>query len=312
MRNKIEFVKLNKFDDLEFKNLFLAKLYENPAGSHKIYGVSEQVRRAQSLGYKKFVISSSGNGAIAASLICHKKDLELIVFVSPKSIEQEKLFEILKFKPRIILSSRPISLASYLAKKHGYFNLTPSRDKESQVGYKKIAFEIFEEMGKIDALFVPVSSGITLKGIHQGFKELEIAPNIFACQTETCHEISKEFDQDFQGKKTSIAKAICAKFVPGKDEIIKIIKESGGSGFVISEEEIKKAWEILEKQDIKTSAEGALALAGVRRGLVKGFGLQNKKIVVLLTGKKREEVKEGADLSEFPKVDFIKELEKIL
>ncbi|MBI2611236.1 threonine synthase, partial [Candidatus Gottesmanbacteria bacterium] len=55
-------------------------------------------------------------------------------------------------------------------------------------------------------------------------------------------------------------------------------------GFIISDEEVKKADIYLQKNGINTSYEGALALAGLWKGKLQGLTFQ--KPICLLTGKK--------------------------
>jgi len=80
-----------------------------------------------------------------------------------------------------------------------------------------------------------------------------------------------------------LADAIVAKFTPRENEIHRIIKETHGSGWVISDGEMIKAREWLLLHEINCSYEGAAALSAFWKAREKGYFYKNP--VCLLTGK---------------------------
>lgn len=255
----------------------------NPTGSLKDRGMAYLISRVLSEGWKNLVLSSSGNAAISAAQYCRLAGINLCVFVSPK-IKREKLREIKKQKIKFFQTLRPVSEAVKFAKKNGYYNLRPSQNEFGSEGYQTIAFELVESQGHIFDFFLPVSSGVALSGIAEGFKVLGFMPRLHACQSTAVYPIASIFDDDFVPEKESLADSLVAKFTPLKDEAIKIIKESEGGGWVISNQEIVTAQKKLERERIETSAEGALALAAFFKARNKGWKLG--KAVCLLTGRK--------------------------
>ena len=149
-------------------------------------------------------------------------------------------------------------------------------------GYQTISFELAENQGIVDDIFIPVSSGASLLGVARGFKKIGFLPRIHACQGAAVCPIASLFDKNFKAEKESLARALVAKYTPLKDEIIEVIRESGGTGWVIGNQAIAEAQSILEGRGIKTSAEGALALAAFRKTKNSGYSLG--KSVCLLTG----------------------------
>ena len=268
----------------------------NPTGSLKDRGLAYQVSQAYSEGHKNLVISSSGNAAISAAAYCQLAKINLFAFV-PKNINLEKLEKIKELDGLIMISDRPVSDSIKFAKEKGFKNLRPSVDPLGTEGYKTITFEIFKEFGKIDDIFLPVSSATCLVGIAKGFRVLGFLPRIHACQSTKIFNIAGEFDKDFRKTKTSLATALVAKITPKKEEAIKIIRESGGWGWVVGDGKerdkrnkrdkgIKEAMEWLEERGLETSAEGALGLAAIWKAKSKGWKLG--KTVCLLTGRKYE------------------------
>jgi threonine synthase len=266
---------------VEIEKIFFKREDENPTGSIKDRGVAYQISNAYQLGQKNLVISSSGNAAISAAAYCCLGKMSLTAFVSPK-IDKEKLEMLQKFRAQVTLSRKPISEAVKLAKQKNFRNLRPSTDKLAVEGFKSIAFEIYEDLGEIEAIFLPVSSGTSLAGVAYGFEILGLLPKIFAVQTTAVHPIAGVFDQDFTPTRTNLATALVARYTPKRREVISLIKKSGGSGLVVSDEDIKKALRWLSGRGIDSGAEGGAALAGLFKAKKKGLSF--KKPVCLLTG----------------------------
>lgn len=254
----------------------------NPTGSLKDRGLAYQVSGAFSRGEESLVISSSGNAAISAAAYCQLAKIKLFTFVSDK-INIGKLEKIKELGGETKMTKRPVSEAIRFAKEKGFKNLRPSVDPGGVEGYQTLAFEIFKDFGKIDDVFIPVSSATCLVGMAKGFKILGLFPRIHACQSTKIFSIAGEFDKDFLKTATSLAGALVAKVTPRKKEAVGIIKQSGGSGWVIGDGEIRTAMEWQGKQGLVTSEEGALALAGIWKARKRGWRLG--KTICLLTGR---------------------------
>ncbi|HUV71623.1 MAG TPA: pyridoxal-phosphate dependent enzyme [Clostridia bacterium] len=264
------------------KNLLLKREDKNPTGSLKDRGMAYLVSYAYSQGEKNLVLSSSGNAALSAAAYCRLAELKLHVFVAHK-IDPQKLAMIKKTPAQVYQSRRPLSDSIKFAKQKGFYNLRPSTHAFGSEGFQTIAFELAELTPLVEEIFLPVSSGVSLLGIAQGFAKLGWLPRLHLCQPASCPPLASVFDQDYSAEKESLADSLVAKYTPLKEEILKIVRESGGRGWVIENQAIKKAQSALRKKNIKTSAEGALALAAVYKAREKGFSLENT--VCLLTGR---------------------------
>lgn len=303
--------------EFSFARLIFKREDLNPNGSHKDRLLAYQVSTAKENGEKVLIISSSGNAAVSASAYCKLAGIKLFVFVSPK-IDKEKLAKMADFEANIIISKHALTLADLAAKKFGIKNLRPGADENSYYGLKSIAFEIFERHGAIDAIFIPTSSANTLLAIAEAHNNLiksggiDKMPEIYAVQTAKIHPIAENFDKDFVAEKESSARGIGSKNIPREklEKILKVIKESGGGGVAVSNEQIVKARKALEQNNIITGYESAASFAGAIKLKEK---ISGKKIVVLLTGKKwndiMQEVVVGKNIF---KADDIDEVEKIM
>jgi threonine synthase len=255
----------------------------NPTGSLKDRGIAYQISDAFSSGKKNLLLSSSGNAAISAAAYCQLAKINLQIYVSPK-INSEKLSKMRLFGPTVIFSNRPLSDSIKTAKESSFFNLRPSAEPAGIEGYKTIAFEIYQDFGRIEDLFLPVSSATALVGIAEGFRILGFMPRIHACQSTEVFAIAGKFDKDFVATPTSLAEALVARTTPRKEQAIEIIEKSDGFGWVIEDGRIRSASEWLMKNKLATSEEGALTLASIWKAKEKRFKLG--RTVCLLSGRK--------------------------
>lgn len=265
------------------EGLILKREDENPTGSLKDRGMAYLISQQYSQGQKKLVLPSSGNAAISAAFFCELVKMNLVVFVSPK-IDKQKLQKLKEKKVEVVVSEKPVSDSAKFAKEKGCFNLRPSMNKFGSEGYQTIAFEILLNQGLVEDIFIPVSSGTALVGIATGFKKIGVLPRIHVCQTSSVCPIASLFDKKFIKEEVSLAKALVARYTPLKGKVIKIARESCGTGWVVNNQEILSAQKYLNKKGIKTSEEGAVALAGWQKAKKNDWELG--KSVCLLTGKR--------------------------
>ena len=275
---------------------------ENPAGSHKARALAYQVSYYRSKQHKTLLISSSGNAAIAAAKYCAHAGITLISFIDEKT-NKAKLNEILKTGQPVIFCTKPINFAKYAARIFDIPNLRPSHDDLSIEPYKSIAFEIFEELGEsVDAVFVFPTSASSLIGIAKGFiqltdslHEMKKPPKVIAVQTGEITSIAKEFagETGAATKEAQVAGALGVKTTRRTNEAVETIRRVGGSGVIVSADEIRRADDILRSHGITTSIEGAANFAGViRMGDIKNA-------VCLLTGRDYPETVETVDGNTF-------------
>ncbi len=266
-----------------YLDVVLKREDQNPTGSLKDRGMAYLISKARSEGFTNFVLSSSGNAAISAANYCCLAGVKLKIFVSPR-INTKKLEVLKKIVENVSINERPLTMASRFTKENNVYNLRPSLNKFGSEGYQTISFELTEDNQEVSDIFIPVSSGVNLLGIYQGFKKTRMLPRLHLCQSSVVCPLAGLFDRDYPPEEVSLATALVAKHSPLKEQVLKAIEESGGTGWVIGNEQIKQADKILREHKIETSAEGALALAAVEKARKKGW--QIKKGVCLLTGKK--------------------------
>jgi len=258
-------------------HLYFKREDENLTGSLKDRSLAYQVSLAKQNNKKELVISTSGNAGIAAAAYCRKAGIKLYIFISPET-EKAKIAEMQKYNPVIIKSKRAIRLANYLSAKYEIENLRPSTNNSSIEGFKSIAFEIFENLGEVDAIFTFVTSGSSFVGIGRAYQyllesgEIKKMPKLYAVQSRDVF---------------SIAGKLGIKNTRRKKEILELTKLSSGSRVYVNENEIQRAKSILEKNKIYTSSEGCASFVGVMK-----VNEENKfsKVACILSGKLRKEI----------------------
>lgn len=261
-------------------------------GSHKGRSIPQMITEYTIQGHKNFVISSSGNAALAAIHLVQEYNLDnphkkitLKIFVG-KNISKEKfkiLTDAILDEKTITIKQveRPKQAAFQLETKKKAKNLRQSNDDIALSGYKTLSEEL-NIIKNLQAIFIPTSSGTTAEALS---KFLPLNVQIHIVQTSACHPIAQEFDKNFIKEKESIAGAIVDHIAHRKNKVMQAIKNSHGSGWVVNNKEIKDAMKLVkEKTDIDISPNSALSVAGLQKAVQNGWKFDSE-VVCLITGK---------------------------
>ncbi len=296
--------KLAKFLNLE--KVYLKREDLNPTGSFKDRSLAFQLSAKLQEGKSKFVISSTGNAAISAISYCKLFKSEIDVFVS-KSIQADKLVRLLdilniknfnhnllqgdnstlirKGNITIHFSIKPKSESIKFSQKTNSIHLRGSNDDLATIGYQTISFELLNQARDADSIFIPCSSGTSTIGLYQGyFIQGFKSPSIYIIQTTKVHPIASYFDKNFLKSEESLASAISDKVAKRKDQVIQVISNTGGSGFVSSNEDIMASQMLFKKYcGIEISFDSSLTLSGLIKSIKEGYNL--KRPVLIISGK---------------------------
>ncbi|OGH58821.1 MAG: hypothetical protein A2725_03665 [Candidatus Magasanikbacteria bacterium RIFCSPHIGHO2_01_FULL_33_34] len=271
---------------LGVSNIILKREDLNPYGSHKGRSIPLMIETYIKKGTTNFVISSSGNAALASiryiqenNKVNTKVTLKILI---GKNIEQIK-YRLLQNEitdENIIIEQvhNPKQTAFKMDKEKIAVNLRQSTDDLALTGYKSLTKEL-KEIKNLQAIFIPTSSGTTAQALAV------INTQIHIIQTTNCHPIAENFDKNFENTDRSIAGAIVDKVAHRKEKIIELIKKSQGFGWIATDKEIRKAIKLVkEKTDIDISPNSALSIAGLQKA-IKNNWKWNGTIVCLITGK---------------------------
>jgi threonine synthase len=220
------------------------------------------------------------NAAVAAAAYSALAGIRLHAFVAPET-HPVKLAELLHLGARVIVSARALNAAKRAALATGLTNLRPSTNDTSIEGFKSIAFELYEQLGPLDAVFTFVSSGSSFCGIGRAYRQLcalgclERPPRLFAVRSADGEGAAPVSEAALRPG------ALGARRSRRAGEIAALAAWSGGGMLEISAQETAAALAVLNCCGIDTSLEGAAALAGALR--LAGQGLRGR-VAVMLTG----------------------------
>lgn len=113
-------------------------------------------------------------------------------------------------------------------------------------------------------------SDILEKGEEES-THLFVIPRFHCVQTTRVCPVAKKYDADFQSTDISIAKAIVDRVCHRRNEIKKIIEDTGGTGWVISDQQIRVAQSEMKSLGVNYSgsSEGAMGFAALRKALFR-------------------------------------------
>ena len=277
--------------------LYLKREDLHPYGSHKGRSIPIMIEQYAKGGATRFAISSSGNAALAALMYINEYNqkftegpLNLQIYVG-ENISDEKYQTLSHFAQKNDLASRdvisitktdrPKQTVHMLDKRGEAKSLRQSQDPMATIGYHELANELLE-IPNLGAIFIPTSSGTTAEGLNEVFKN---RVQIHIAQTTHIHPMSEEFDSNFTPSEVSLADAIVDTVALRKDKVSQVIKESGGSGWVIGNDLIRKSIDLLkEYAGLEASANAVLSIASITKATENGWE-QTGSIVAIITGR---------------------------
>lgn len=287
---------------LGIDKLYIKHEEMNPSGSHKDRSIWHMIEYYLEQGRSDFVISSSGNAAVSAAYYVSKTNeinssIGLRVFIS-RNINRQKRVRLEQAAGNSGLIAikeveRPKQQAFQYAKEAGAVYLRGSQDDIALKGYEDLSAEILRQVSGDDfvAIFIPTSSGAAVVGIYNGMKKTQI-PSLHIVQTAKIHPMAGEFDRDFEKAESSLASAIVDNVAHRKNEVVDIVKETDGRGWVISDEDLRAAEELYLHFHTEAgtnytiaspSYDSLLSLAGLIRARKKGRQFDGT-VVLLFTG----------------------------
>jgi threonine synthase len=161
----------------------------SPTGSHKFRSLIYQLSYLKSKNILKAVLSSSGNAAISASHYAKTAGIQLFTFLSDKT-PPEKLAAIQTANLIPNISSKPLRLAKYAIKHFSLPDLRPSQDKNAEIGFETLGFELFEQNPGIQNIFSFATSFASLEGIQKAYGkllemgEIQQLPHLYAVMND--------------------------------------------------------------------------------------------------------------------------------
>lgn len=278
---------------LGLSDLYLKREDLHKYGSHKGRSIPTMIDHYYKNGDRRFVISSSGNAALAAVLYVielnnkNSEPIDLNIFVG-KNITEHKLEKLRKVADgsnghvQVLIKERTLQALSQ-AVEEGSRSLRQSTDDLALVGYKSLAEEL-SKIKKAGAVFIGTSSGTTAEALAEYFVENKLPIQVHIVQTSSCHPLSDEFENYDGDSEKSIADAIVSLTSKRKTKLIPLIKETGGYGWTASNTEIRTAKELAQKHaNIDISNNSALSIVGAMQSVYRDWKIKGA-VVCLVCG----------------------------
>jgi threonine synthase len=284
----------------------------HPTLSYKDRVVSIAATRAIELGFDVLACASTGNLANSVAAHAARLGVECCVFI-PDNLEAGKLLGSAIFNPTILAIAGTYDdvnrLCTQVADRYGWGFVNINLRAYYAEGAKTYGFEIVEQLGwRYPAHIVsPVAGGTLLPRIVRGFRELRQVglidgdlPRVHAAQAAGCapvvHAIDAGLDYPEPVRPNTIAKSIAIGNPADGYQVVRAIRDTGGTGVAVADEEIVGAIRLLaETEGIFTEPAGGTTLAGALELIRRGTIAPHESVVVCVTGNgyKTAEVVQG-------------------
>jgi threonine synthase len=287
--------------------LGLAELYikddsvNHPTFSYKDRVVSVAATKAVELEFPVFGCASTGN--LAGSVAAHaaRLGLQCYVFI-PHDLEPAKILGAAIYRPHVVAVEGNYDdvnrLCTQVADRYGWGFANINLRSYYAEGAKTMGFEIAEQLGwrYPDHIVSPVAGGTLLPRIFKGLREFsEVGlvsgrlPRIHAAQPAGSAPVVRALEAGLEFpdpvKPDTIAKSLAIGNPADGFQVVKVVKETGGNGAMVSDAEILDAIDLLARTEgIFTEPAGGTTLAATRALVRRGVIKPNESVVVCITG----------------------------
>lgn len=297
---------LIKADNLA-KELGVKELYvkddtvAHPTLSFKDRVVAVALTKAKEFGFDTVACASTGNLAHSVSAHGAKAGFKRFVFI-PATLEPSKVVASIVYEPNLVAVDGNYDevnrLCSEIANKYRWAFVNINIRPFYAEGSKTQGFEIIEQLGwrSPDNVVVPCASGSLLTKIWKAFKEFkeigiikELNTRVFAAQATGCSPISTAIKQGVDVirpvKPNTIAKSLAIGNPADGYYAVQVVKESGGYGEDVSDEEIIDGIKLLAKTEgIFAETAGGVTVATTKKLIEQGKIGRNETTVICITG----------------------------
>ena len=284
-----------------------------PTFSYKDRVVAVAITKAVEFGFDTVGCASTGN--LAHSVAAHAAFAGLRAFVMiPHDLEEGKVIGTSVFGPQVVRIKGNYDdvnrLCSQIADKYKWAIVNVNLRPYYTEGAKTHGFEIAEQLGwrLPQHTVVPVAGGTILPKIAKAYREFidlglveDNRPVLHAAQAAGCNPVVKALENNedlfHPQKPNTIAKSIAIGNPADGYYVMKVVRDSGGSGASATDSEILSAIKLLARTEgIFTEPAGGTTLACAIKLIQSGRIPRDQSICVCITGNglKTVEVLRGA------------------
>lgn len=273
----------------------------HPTFSYKDRVVSVAISKALEFGFDTVSCASTGNLANSVAAHAAKAGLNCYVFI-PEGLEQGKIIGSAIYGPKTVAIKGNYDdvnrLCTEIGDKYGWAFVNVNLRPYYSEGAKTHAYEIAEQLGwRLPQHIVVASAGGTiLPKLAKAFKELvrvglveDTGCKIYSAQASGCapiiNALHKGSDLISPVKPDTIASSIAIGNPADGYYVIQAVKESGGWGDSVTDEEILEGIKLLAASEgIFTEPAGGTEVAVTRKLIQEGRIARDESIVISITG----------------------------
>jgi threonine synthase len=269
-----------------------------PTGSFKDRGMTVMISYLRSRGIDRVLEDSSGNAGASLAAYAAAAGMQCRILV-PETASYPKIAQIAAAGADVVTikGSRQDVAEAALRQSAEIFYASHNWQPFFVEGIKTLAYELWEQLGFAapDNIVVPLGYGSNVLGADIGFGELqrrgeiERRPRIFGVQAARCAPFVATFQAGAEGLvPTEIASTIAEGIATARPtrvaEVLRAVRDSGGSIVAVEEAEIVEALRDLAGRGLYVEPTSAVAAAGLSRLLLSGAILPHERTVLVLTG----------------------------
>lgn len=286
-------------DRYAVKQLLIKDDGRNPTASFKDRPSALAVVKAQEAGATIITTASSGNAGSALAGMCASIGMRSVIFV-PASAPPAKIAQLQIYGATAVIVEgsydEAYDLCIKASRRFGWYQRSTGYNPFTREGKKTAALEIAEQLNweVPDRVFVAVGDGNIISGLWKGFNDLyrlgliDKLPQLVGVQSEAASAIVDAVNGD-GAVRESPAHTIADSINVGKPRdgtmAVRAIRESGGTGVKVSDEEIIAAIPTLARETgVFAEPAAAAAYAGFVKACESGGIKSDERVLLMLTG----------------------------
>lgn len=283
------------FIDIDGKKTGIKQEQFFSTGSYKDRGATVLMSHIRSLGIRQIVQDSSGNAGCAIAAYAAMASIDCTIYLqtqtAPSKIAQIKAYGAsIEF---IDGSREDVAEATLIAARQHYY-ASHSWNPFFFHGTKTFAYEVCEQLGwkAPDSVVLPAGNGTLIIGCYIGFTDLIKAgiisrmPKLIAVQSANCSPLAQAFyanQKEYSACEIAptLAEGIAIQKPVRGNQILQMVKESGGEFITVTEKEIIDAWKDCASKGYYIEPTSAATIAGLKK---YNAGYADETVISLFSG----------------------------
>jgi len=281
------------------KQLLIKDDGRNPTASFKDRPSALAVVMAQEAGASVITTASSGNAGSALAGMCASVGMRSVIFV-PAYAPPAKIAQLQVYQAAVVVVEgsydEAYDLCIEASKRFGWYQRSTGYNPYTREGKKTAALEMAEQLDweVPNKVLVGVGDGNIISGLWKGFNDLlrigfiDRLPQMIGVQSEGASAIVDAANGDGvvrEGPADTIADAINVGKPRDATMAVRAIRESGGHGVKVSDDEIIAAIPALARETGIFAEPGAAATYAAFVNLCESGALKSdQRVLLMITG----------------------------